>query len=326
MKRLSGAALSLLLASCAAEIESNTAHSREALRNEDGEPTPSKGCASVQRDLGGYWNVKVDGERRWFTVRLPRGYHRYARRPTPLVLNFHGYRNFPLFQRVFSDMDDKADSAGFIVVYPKGTGSPLSFNGSGCCGEAQAEDVDDVAFTEAMLDKLEQELCIDTRRVYATGFSNGAFMAQRLACELSERFGALAAVAGLIDPRECAPTRSISVLQFHGTSDETVPFAGSAEGRYLSAPDAFAFWAAQNACVGTPVTSYDRGDAYCERYTDCADDAEVGFCMIDGGGHTWPGGLDNFLVEAAAGKVSDSISANDVIWSFFERHPLPVTR
>jgi polyhydroxybutyrate depolymerase len=313
---------SLLAFACACADIEEAPEARELALAAPSDAEPSAGCRSLRPDLGGFWSVDVGGERRAFTVHIPPSYRRLLLRPTPLVLSFHGYRNFPLFQQVFSGLNHKADEAGFIVVYPKGTGDPLSFNGQGCCGSAFSDGVDDVAFTDAMLDELERKLCIDKRRVYVTGFSNGGFMAQRLACERAERFAAAASVGGLIDPAGCTPSRPISMLEFHGTADETVPYEGK-PGRYVSAEQAFAFWASASACSGAPELSYARGDASCQTYTRCAGGAEVGLCTIDEGGHTWPGGLDNFLVEQSAGKVSNDLSANDAIWSFFQRHPLP---
>ena len=318
-------ALSVVACGCAAQVDDGAAIARQdAPLVPPADADPSPGCTSLRPDLGGSWSVDVGGEQRWFTVHIPPSYRRLQLRPTPLVLSFHGYRNFPLFQQVFSGLNGKADQAGFIVVYPKGTGSPLSFNGQGCCGDAHDQGTDDVAFTDAMLDKLEQHLCIDRRRVYVSGFSNGGFMAQRLACERSERFAAAASVAGLLDPTGCTPARAIPMLEFHGTADETVPYAGQA-GRYVSAEQAFAFWAAADGCSGESEISDAHGDASCQRYTRCAGGSEVGLCTIREGGHTWPGGLDNFLVERAAGKVSQDLSANDAMWSFFARHPLPRT-
>jgi polyhydroxybutyrate depolymerase len=56
--------------------------------------------------------------------------------------------------------------------------------------------VDDVAFLDALLDDLAGAYRVDPRRVFATGMSNGAMMAYRLASELSERIAAVAPVAG----------------------------------------------------------------------------------------------------------------------------------
>ncbi len=311
-----------LLGACQAQGDPAVAQREAALR--EVAQVPSAGCRGFLPDLGGVWHVQVGGELRQMNVHLPKHYNLRRSKPAPLMLSFHGYRNFPLFQQVFSGLDETADREGFVLVYPKGSGDPLGFNGSGCCGQAWEDGTDDVAFARAMLDKLERELCIDRRRVFVSGFSNGGFMAHRLACELSDRVAAIASVAGLIQPSSCTPARPMPVLQFHGTADETVPFAGSeTPGRFASVPDTFSFWAEADGCRGEAEVSYEQGDARCERYTDCDAGAEVELCVIDEGGHTWPGGLDNFLVEAVAGKVSDDIEANDRIWSFFERHPLP---
>jgi polyhydroxybutyrate depolymerase len=305
--------LSLALAGCAGAA---------SVQVRDVEPAPSDaqpsaGCAG-RFAAPDAWSVEVGGQRRAFSVHVPPA----PRRPTPLVLSFHGFRNFPRFQELLSDLNTKADQEGFIVVHPKGSGAPLGFNGLGCCGKAHEEGVDDVAFTDAMLDELEQKLCIDRRRIYVTGFSNGGFMAQRLACERSERFAAAASVAGLLDPASCAPTRPISVLEVHGTADRFVPYTGES-GRYVSARQAFDFWAATHACSDAPQPGYAHGDTRCERHARCNEGAEVALCTIDGGGHTWPGGLDGFLVASVAGKVSSDLSATDAIWAFFERHSLP---
>jgi polyhydroxybutyrate depolymerase len=310
--------LYVALAGCMAATESGaTLATRERQRD----AAPSAGCTSAAEDARSIWTVEVGRERRSVLVHLPPGYRRAPPPPTPLVLNFHGFRNFPLFQKVLSGLNDKADRAGFIVVYPQGSGDPLSFNGVGCCGSAFEEGVDDVAFTDAMLDELEQNLCIDRNRVYVTGFSNGGFMAQRLACERSERFAAAASVAGLLDASACTPGRPISMLEIHGTADKFVPYAGEQD-RFLSARGAFDFWASADACTDAPQLGYAAGDTRCERHARCAAGSEVVLCTIEGGGHTWPGGLDGFLISGLAGKVSRDLSANDAIWAFFERHPL----
>jgi polyhydroxybutyrate depolymerase len=311
-------ALALMLAGCAAAARTDLDAKSDELARADARP--SAGCTSGRPAARRVWSIEVSGERRSFAVHIPASY----RGPAPLVLNFHGYRNFPLFQKVLTQLNSKADRAGFVVVYPTGSGDPLGFNGLGCCGSAFEDGVDDVAFTDAMLDEVEQELCIDRRRIYVTGFSNGGFMAQRLACERSERFAAAASVAGLLDPAACKPTRPISVLEIHGTADDFVPYAGQ-PGRYVSARQAFAFWGAANRCGGEPEAGFASGDTRCERYAQCAGGAEVALCTIERGGHTWPDGLDNFLIERIAGNVSTDLSANDAIWSFFERHPLPAS-
>jgi len=138
--------------------------------------------------------------KRYYTLHVPPSYH--GKRPFPVVLNFHGGGGNPKTQRHISRMDASADRHGFIVVYPQGTNKKnklikgYTWNAGGCCGWAQENKVDDVAFTEALLDSLQADFSIDKKRVYATGISNGAIMSFRLACEMSDRIAAIAPIAG----------------------------------------------------------------------------------------------------------------------------------
>jgi len=122
----------------------------------------------------------------------------------------------------------KADSDGFIVAYPNGTGKlrrrQLTWNAGDCCGDAWEYGVDDVAFFPALTARLKAELKVDPLRVYAAGFDNGGMMAQRLACDLSDKVAAAASVAGALPPA-CRPAQPVSVMLIHGTADQWVPYA-----------------------------------------------------------------------------------------------------
>ena len=113
--------------------------------------------------------------------------------PTPLVISMHGFASWPANQMSVSQWNKLADQHGFIVVYPSGTGFPKRWNTSGRTGEDAA---DDVAFLSDLIDTLSQQFTIDPARIYANGLSNGAGMANLLACELSDRIAAIGGVAG----------------------------------------------------------------------------------------------------------------------------------
>jgi hypothetical protein len=119
------------------------------------------------------------GLKRSALVHIPASADLAAR--TPLVLNFHGLTSNPEQQVFFSGMNAKADAEGFILVYPAGVQS--SWNAGACCGAAIDQNIDDVGFVRALVAQLSATLCIDERRIYATGMSNGGFMSHRLACE-----------------------------------------------------------------------------------------------------------------------------------------------
>jgi polyhydroxybutyrate depolymerase len=213
-------------------------------------------------------------------------------------------------------MGEKSDAAGFIAVHPLGTGSSKSWNGGACCGEAASKPVDDVQFVRDLLDEVATRICVDDKRVFATGMSNGGFLSHRLACELSDRIAAIAPVAGVLGVKTCSPKRAVPVMHFHGTADSLVPYAGNAD--FPSVEEMMAAWAARDGCASTPATSFEKGDTKCRTWSGCATGSLVTLCTVDGGGHTWPGGL-----PIPTGKTTTAISATDAMWTFFVDHPMP---
>ena len=141
--------------------------------------------------------LKVGDLDRKYMIHISKQYD--SKTPMPLVLSFHGGGGNAESMVRFCGLNDKADEAGFIVVYPSGTGrleKLLTFNGGNCCGYAMQNNVDDVAFVRALLDDLATVANIDSKRVFATGMSNGGIISYRLASELSDRIAAIAPVGG----------------------------------------------------------------------------------------------------------------------------------
>lgn len=288
----------------------------------------------LEKDLGGKLNeIVVDDRPRTYLLHAPPAYD--GATPWPLVLAFHGATSNARLMQLFSGLSEKADEAGFLVVYPSGTGNlpnVLTWNGGNCCGYATKHQIDDVGFTRALLDHLQAKLNIDPRRVYAAGMSNGAHMVYRLASEMTQRFAAVAGVAGPMALEEIAPSRPISVIHFHGTEDEFAPFAGGRGPRsiygqeFLPVEHTIAAWVEANECPPEPIieTFPDRakdGTTILRKtYGPGKEGAEVVLVVIEGGGHTWPGRPP---LPLALGKSTSNIQANDWIWEFFERHPLP---
>jgi len=278
----------------------------------------SSSCAGMTAQPAGNttWTVATSAGNRTAIVRIPPGYDPAT--ATPVVLNFHGYGGSPTQEESLTLMDAESDTAGFVLVYPQGTGSIPSWNAGACCGTAAESDLDDVGFVGTLLDTLEAELCVDATRVFATGMSNGGFLAQRLGCELSDRIAAIAPVAGVMGIPTCTPSRPVPVMEFHGTSDPVVPYDGDPAIGYPSVADTIAGWVQRDGCQGAATTTYANGDATCVTYGDCTADAEVTLCTIAGGGHTWPGGTPFPLL----GNTSTDISATDAMWTFFQKHAM----
>ncbi len=138
---------------------------------------------------------------------------------------------------------------------------------------------------------LEQRYCIDSDRVYATGFSGGSRMASQLACDASGTFAAVAPVSGLRRPTPCPTTRPVPILAFHGTADPVDPYNGHGQAYWTySVPQAAQDWAAQDGCSPTPPTSSPDPGSPSPATRGVRGGATVELYSITGEGHEWPGG------------------------------------
>jgi polyhydroxybutyrate depolymerase len=277
--------------------------------------------------------LHVGGRQRSYLLHVPEGDD--GRRLLPAVLAFHGATSNGRLMEQFSGLSTKADRVGFVVVYPNGTGNlpnVLTWNGGSCCGYAVKNDVDDVAFTRALLDDLAGQVMLDRSRVYAAGMSNGAQVVYRLAGELADRIAAVAAVAGPMGMDDYHPSRPVSVLHIHGTDDEFAPFHGGRGPRsvygtqFHSVDQTVRTWARIDGCPDTPAIVAEPSEVAdgtrVERrvFGPGRDGSEVVLIIVEGGGHTWPGRPP---LPAMLGKSTANLDANDAIWEFFERHPMP---
>jgi polyhydroxybutyrate depolymerase len=236
----------------------------------------------------------------------------------PLVLNLHGAGSTAIEQSVYSQLNNVADTAGFLVVLPDAIDN---FWNSGIGSLPGAPD--DVAFLGALIDTISGRYPVDQDRVYSTGMSNGGYMSYRLACETPERLAAIASVTGSMAMgifASCNPSESVPVFQIHGTADSTVPYLGAD----FSAPveDVVALWAGANECPGEaiiealPDPAADNCTVESRRWIGCRDWSEVLFYAIEGGGHTWPGSFP----LPGAGNTCQDFRANQAVWAFFRRH------
>jgi polyhydroxybutyrate depolymerase len=250
--------------------------------------------------------------------------------PVPLVFVFHGGTGNAESAIRMSGFNEVADQNGFIVVYPNGTGrlsddKLLTWNGGTCCGYAQEKNVDDVGFVRAVVADLQPLANIDAKRIYATGMSNGGLLSNRLACEAADIFAAVAPVAGTLNFLPCTPSQPISVIEFHGTDDQHIPYNGGAgpeslvDVEFASVQDSVGFWILSNGCNPQPQTN-SFSDIQHEIWTGCTGITTIELYTIIGGGHSWPGGTSG---RPDADQPTQTISASQLIWEFFAAHPKP---
>ena len=186
--------------------------------------------------------------------------------------------------------------------------------------------MDDVKFTDAMLDDIERRPSIDRALVFATRHSNGAMMAYRLACELADRIAPIAPVGGTLGIKDCKPSRAVSVLHIHGLRDQNSPFEGGVGSHSLSRSDVqsneqtIAKWVELNGCDADSASVVNAEGFRTTTYR-AQSGAEVVLVAVDRMGHTWPGG-EAIASANFAGPTPQSPSANEWLWNFFVRYPL----
>lgn len=307
------------------------------------------------------FSLKHNGLSRTFIVHVPPGYD--ANKPLPLVIAFHGGGGSARAAVRHFRLDEKADKEDFIVVYPQGTGRVVAghmfgaWNAGRCCEPALSRRVDDAGFVRAMIKKLDQYFVVDGRRIYATGFSNGAQMAFRLACELSDVIAAVAAGGSVGTLDECRPRRPVPVFLFDGTRDPCSPHQGSSQcggcmaeflrGIGIPVKDSNVYacdsvsaylekWAKLDGCAASTRRTSRKGNTVCTTYGPCKGNTQVTSCVTEGAGHNWPGnsgyGIDacdnrpqGYVCrqwKRAVGPLNLDYDATYAIWEFLKRYTL----
>ncbi|MBZ0155152.1 MAG: prolyl oligopeptidase family serine peptidase [Alphaproteobacteria bacterium] len=241
----------------------------------------------------------------------------------PLMIVLHGGLGNARHVEKMTGMNDVADTGGFLVAYPNGTGGRFramenlrTWNAGSCCGQAARQNIDDVSFIAKMIEDIHAHYSIDTRRVYVAGMSNGAMMAYRLACEIPDRIAAIITVSGTLAVDTCDAAKDIPVLHIHGDQDRYVPFGGgkgekSVSGEaHRSVPDTIDLIIRPRQCGPPGKKSLEGGiDVFSYR---CKNGAPVELYVINGGGHSWPGG------HGRGGNDPDgrTFSASRQAWEF----------
>lgn len=301
-------------------------------------PTRSAGCDADPAALGARSShervdVATAGGDRWYNRYVPAG---YDGTPAPLVVDLHGYLSGAAGGSAMSNFAPLAEQHGFVLATPQGNSDKPYWN-----AVPHPDLPDDLGFVEQVMDDMEQDVCVDPSRVYVVGFSNGAFLASLVACRLSDRVAAVAALAGLQRPKDCAPDRPVPLLAVHGTADGYVAFDGGANPRldelawndqsraafeglpFAPVTKTAAEWAASEGCGAEPEKTAVATGIERTTYTGCDGGSTVQLYVVDGAGHTWPGSAFSTASASILGPTSQEMDASAVIWDFFAAHPMP---
>lgn len=288
------------------------------------------------------FTLRVGAYDRHYTVHVPPAYDGHTR--VPVVVMLHGGGGTGRAAAFETGWSAKADEIGFLAVFPdalaRNPSRPSSFSqnpqlwndGSNRFYPGQTV-VSDVSFLNSMLDQLLASFAVDSRKVFVTGFSNGASMSFRWGAEASERIAAIAPVAGACWLDGPSLERPVPMCYVTGTDDPLNQIEGGAPKlanggsdnvRAKPKPpvrDSIQKWARALGCPLTPSTTTTANSLHTETYGPGREGSEVVYITVEGLGHTWAGGK-SLLPEFLVGKRSDKLKATDFIWEFFKRHPL----
>ena len=259
---------------------------------------------------------------RTYVVRRPANLPRDAKLPVIIVL--HGGGGNAANAERMSGLTPFAHARGVMVVYPNGqaagNASTLTRNAGRCCAYAMRNNVDDVGFLSKMIDQLVEKEGADPKRIYVTGMSNGGMMSHRVAVEAGEKLAGAAPIAGALNsPLQKGPP--VPIIMIHGTADEHVLLAGGQPKQTLAGPridrsmqDGIDFWRERNQASATPQTKTE-GRLTLTTYPG---KNPVATAIIEGEGHTWPGGRAG---SPRGDRPGSDVSANELMWAFFSGLP-----
>ena len=298
--------LAVLLAACGGDGDSNATGSEGGDSLNGACATPAAAESQTLAEL------MVNGVRRQYRLSVPRADAGVA---LPVLMAFHGGsgRDYPFPQQ--REFEELVEAEGVIAVYPLAELVPPN-EGEWQLNTSESS-TQDIAFVEALIDDLSARYCVDSNRIYATGYSLGSMFTYELACHLNARFAAIASLAGTmpVAPNSCALAENVSIMHIHGQDDPIISYdsewewkAWDSVGTMRDIPSLVRFWSEQYGCQNERETESDA--ALHIVHDACDERVRVEHYRLSGVGHEWP--------DAIRG-----VSTHEVIWSFVSEFAKP---
>ena len=290
-------------------------------------------CSAQLRTETGY--LKYDGFDRTYELFVPDNYSPQKNYPLVFILHGGGGKAKGLIRTTRYRFNQLANGDGFIAVYPNGIEKSWNDGARDTLAPARKLNIDDVGFINALIVKLEDQLSINQKQIYACGISNGGFMSQRLAYELSDKIkgiGVVAANLSEVQSQKPIPEYPVPVIFINGTDDPLVPYKGGyvtvfrqKRGKVLSVSETIETWKKMDGCTQkieeTPFPDINKNDGCTAVKTIWQNPGnskiKIEAIMIQGGGHTWPG-TNQYLPARLVGHTNRDFNGCDEIWNFFQ--------
>jgi polyhydroxybutyrate depolymerase len=242
-------------------------------------------------------SIMVNGQERDFRLSVPSS---DAGTKLALIIAFHGGGGAGEDFQQQSEFDQLGEQEKFIMAYAIGEDDRTAAEGEWYLNTA-ATSRDDNDFTEAIVDNLSSQYCIDQSRLYGIGYSLGSMFTYEIACQLNHRFAAVASFAGTmpVDPETCELVGNMGVMHIHGKFDYIIDYDddwdwkdGEHEGvgTMSNVPGMIEAWSMRANCASSDTDS----DFFLEHITHsgCFGDTRVEHYGIEFGEHTWPDEVD----------------------------------
>jgi len=274
-----------------------------------------------------------DEKSRSYSIYIPSTYT--SEISSPLLIALHGISGWDLQLMYNTEFNNLAEANGFIVAYPNGNAELVdnkvirSWNGGSCCAISQRNNSDDLSYINNLIDDVSSRYSINSKRVYLTGHSNGSMLAQKMACQLSNKITAVAVVAGRLLLDTCNPESPVSILQIYGTADTLNPENGGTTnytlGTYTyqftsrSVMNSLQLLAVANGCSTnfSENKNFSNKDLTISTWPDCKNGVVVSAIKITGASHAWMGhpaqSADSIKL---IGEPYMKLDASKAIWAF----------
>lgn len=263
-------------------------------------------------------NFSFDGLSRVSKLYVPTAYDDQSEFPLVVLLHGLGGNGTEILQSSGLIAEANDPNHPFFIVSPTATVQDLFSATEWNEGVNPLHTIDDVSYISALIDSVMVNYNINPERIYCTGFSDGGFMTNRLACELNNRIAAFASVGGTrASSIDCNPDRGIPVFHIHGNADEVVGYDGNnlfgspfLASLFISVDELIYNWTNANTCIAdiAGINLGENTEAY--YYAACDDASEVWLYKVNGGNHEW--------------NISADFNTAEVIWDFFDRFSLSV--
>jgi polyhydroxybutyrate depolymerase len=295
---------------------------------------PPTGCPATPLSTGDhtYMIDSKNGQKYSYIISIPKTVDPGAR--SALIVHWHALSSDPEEARALTSIDAKAEAAKAIVVYPRSPDKSWDL-GSCCTSIVNGATRDEEVFVRELVADVQTKACVDPKRIYTNGFSNGGMMSQMIACKVTDLFAASAPMGSTltIPKAECTPKRPMPIFLINGTEDPLVGYSAAGFAGGIPVTEDVQLWIDKNMCTGTPETFVMQGKATCKRYTQCAAGVEVSYCTVEGMGHCVPGmkkeSASNCLTKSASGlpiqlgMPNDDIDAMQMDVDFLLKYTLP---